>query len=72
MKHKHTLSVIVIVRDEADRIRPCLESVQDIADEIIVLDSGSSDATVSICREYTPNVFETDWPGGPMETAPSP
>ena len=57
------LSVIVIVKDEADRIADCLSSVAGIADEIIVLDSGSTDNTVEICRQFTDKVFETDWPG---------
>ena len=57
------LSVIVIVKDEADRITDCLSSVTDIADEIIILDSGSSDNTVEICKQFTEKVFETDWPG---------
>ena len=56
------LSVIVITKDEADRIGRCLESVA-WADEIIVLDSGSTDQTVSIARQYTENVVGTDWPG---------
>ncbi len=56
------LSVIIITMDEAHNIGDCLESVQ-WADEIIVLDSGSSDRTVEICKEYTDRVFETDWPG---------
>ena len=43
---KHTLSVIVITKNEEDRIETCLKSVVDIADELIVLDSGSTDATV--------------------------
>jgi (heptosyl)LPS beta-1,4-glucosyltransferase len=60
---KTSLSVILIVLNEADRIRTCLESVQNWADEIIVLDSGSRDDTVAICREYTDQVYETDWPG---------
>lgn len=58
-----TLSVIVITLNEADRIRPCLESVHGWADEIIVLDSGSTDGTVEIVREYTDKVWVTDWPG---------
>jgi glycosyltransferase involved in cell wall biosynthesis len=65
---QQTLSVIIIAQDEADRIEPCLQSVANWADEIIVLDSGSSDNTVEIARRYTDQVFETDWPGyGPQK-----
>ncbi|MBD1576850.1 glycosyltransferase family 2 protein [Vibrio sp. S11_S32] len=60
---KHTLSVIVITKNEEDRIRGCLDSVKDIADEIIVFDSGSDDSTVEICKTYTEYVYQTDWPG---------
>ncbi len=61
------LSVIVITKDEAGSIRPCLESVS-WADEIVVVDSGSSDDTAAICREYTDKVTVTDWPGfGPQK-----
>lgn len=68
VQRKQRLSVIVIAQDEADRIEPCLQSVADWADEIIVLDSGSSDDTVEIARRYTDQVFETDWPGyGPQK-----
>ncbi|MEX2498541.1 MAG: glycosyltransferase [Wenzhouxiangellaceae bacterium] len=64
----HTLSVIMICRDEADRIGNALSSVSDWADEIIVLDSGSTDGTVEICRRYTDRVEVTDWPGfGPQK-----
>jgi glycosyltransferase involved in cell wall biosynthesis len=56
------LSVIIITHNEAHDIRRCLESVR-FADEIIVFDSGSTDGTQAICREYTKKVFETDWPG---------
>lgn len=56
------LSVIIITKNEALHIRRCLNSIS-WADEIIVLDSGSEDETVSICKEFTPNVFVTDWPG---------
>ena len=61
------LSAIIITKNEAASIRRCLESVKWV-DEIIVLDSGSSDDTVSICREFTPHVHQTDWPGfGPQK-----
>jgi len=55
-------SVIIITKNEASHIGRCLESVS-WADEIIVLDSGSQDDTLSICRQYTDKVYETDWPG---------
>lgn len=64
----HSLSVIMICRDEADRIGRALESVHGWADEIVVLDSGSSDGTPEICRRYTDHVEITDWPGfGPQK-----
>lgn len=61
------ISVIVITKDESRYIARCLKSVS-WADELIVLDSGSSDDTVAICKQFTPLVFETDWPGfGPQK-----
>lgn len=60
---KSTLSVIIIVKNEEHDIRSCLESVT-WADEIIVLDSGSVDNTLSIAKEYTDNIYiSTDWQG---------
>ena len=56
------LSVIVITKNEESSIRRCLESVK-WASEVVVLDSGSTDDTVRICREYTDHVHQTDWPG---------
>jgi len=56
------LSVILITKNEAAHIRACLESVA-WADEIVVVDSGSSDDTVAIAREFTPHVHVHDWPG---------
>lgn len=62
------LSVIIVAKNEADRIEACLQSVAGWADEIIVLDSGSHDATVAIAQRYTPHVDITDWPGfGPQK-----
>lgn len=61
------LSVIVITKNEAQHIGRCLASVA-WADEIIVLDSGSSDDTVAICKQFSNQVFSTDWPGfGPQK-----
>ena len=65
--NRPTLSVIVITKNEAELIGQCLESVK-WADEIVVVDSGSQDATVAICRRYTDKVVVTDWPGfGPQK-----
>lgn len=58
----NSLSVIIITKNEAANIRSCLESVA-WADEIIVVDAGSSDATVEICRTLGAKVFVQDWPG---------
>ena len=64
----HSLGVIMICRDEADRIARSLASVAGWADEIIVLDSGSTDGTPEICRRYASRVEVTDWPGfGPQK-----
>ena len=56
------LSVIIITKNEAANIRACLESVA-WSDEIIVVDSGSSDATVEICKGFGARVYVHDWPG---------
>jgi glycosyltransferase involved in cell wall biosynthesis len=60
------LSVIIITKNEEANIRACIESVA-WADEIIVVDSGSSDATVEICRELGAQVYVHDWPGFGMQ-----
>lgn len=60
------LSVIIITKNEAANIRACIGSVA-WADEIIVVDSGSSDGTVEICRELGAKVFAHDWPGFGMQ-----
>lgn len=51
-----TISVVIITRNEAANIRACLDSVK-WADEIIIADNLSSDATIAIAREYTDKVF---------------
>ncbi len=63
MKKNYSLSVIIITKNEEDRIETCLESVKDIADEIIIVDSGSTDKTLQIAKRYTDKIIQTDWPG---------
>jgi len=61
------LSALLIVQNEAHCLARCLQSVAPIADEIIMLDSGSRDATLSIAQSFGVNVEVTEWPGfGPQ------
>jgi glycosyltransferase involved in cell wall biosynthesis len=56
------LSACIITLNEADRIGACLTSL-DVADEIVVVDSGSEDRTREICRERGARVIDNAWPG---------
>jgi glycosyltransferase involved in cell wall biosynthesis len=61
------LSAIIITKNEERNISICLESVA-WAGEIIVVDSGSTDNTVAICKELGAKVLVMDWPGfGPQK-----
>lgn len=55
------LSLCMIVRDEEERLGRCLDSVKDAVDEIVILDTGSSDATRAVARRYTDKVFDYVW-----------
>ena len=46
------ISAAIITYNEARNIERCLNSLIGVADEIVVVDSGSTDATVDICRRY--------------------
>ncbi len=59
---KVKLSACIIAFNEEERIRECLESVAWV-DEIVVVDSYSTDKTVEICKEFTDKVFLNKWPG---------
>ena len=57
------LSVAIIARNEEANLARCLASVLDLAAEIVVLDSGSTDATVAVAERFGARVEVTDWPG---------
>lgn len=59
-----TLTVALIVKNEAKNLSQCLDSIKDWADEIVVLDSGSTDATEAVARRYTTLFYVNQpWPG---------
>ncbi|WP_394242645.1 glycosyltransferase family 2 protein [Vibrio astriarenae] len=61
---KPTLAVALIVKNEAKHLRACLETVHEWVDEIVILDSGSTDDTQVIALEFTNKFYtNTDWPG---------
>ena len=55
------LSLCMIVRNEEERLGKCLSSVKDAVDEIIILDTGSTDRTKEIAARYTPHVHDYIW-----------
>lgn len=56
-----TISLCMIVKNEEKVLARCLESIRDAVDEIIIVDTGSSDNTKNIALEYTPLVFDFKW-----------
>lgn len=69
LRKRRPVSAVVIALNEEHRIVPCLESLS-WADEIVVVDSGSVDGTVSLATKYTDRVFTIPWKGfGPQKQA---
>lgn len=55
------ISLCMIVRDEEDVLARCLDSVRPLVDEIIIVDTGSQDATCSIAQPYADKLLHIDW-----------
>ena len=53
-----TVSLCMIVKNEEDVLARCLDSVKDLVDEIIIVDTGSKDRTQEIAHTHTDNVFD--------------
>ena len=68
MNKKLPISCFVIAQDEADRITNTIESVIDFVDEVIVIDSGSTDGTQELAKQLGCKVFFNAWSGyGPQK-----
>jgi glycosyltransferase involved in cell wall biosynthesis len=60
---KPLISVCMIVKNEEVFLDQCLKSVKDFVDEIVIVDTGSTDGTVEIARKYTDKVYFHPWEG---------
>jgi glycosyltransferase involved in cell wall biosynthesis len=60
---KSTVSLCMIVKNEEQNMVKCLKSVRDIADEIIIVDTGSTDKTKDIARVFGAKLFDFPWTG---------
>ncbi|NOR65484.1 MAG: glycosyltransferase, partial [Candidatus Scalindua sp.] len=58
-----TISLCMIVKNEEENLAQCLDSVRDFVDEIIIVDTGSTDRTVDIAESYGARVFYHPWEG---------
>jgi glycosyltransferase involved in cell wall biosynthesis len=63
------ISAFIITKNEAQRITKAIESIKDIVEEIIVVDSGSTDDTVAIATKLGAKVVHNDWPGYAQQKA---
>jgi len=57
----NTISVCMIVKDEEKHLENCLTSIRDLADEIIIVDTGSKDKTREIAKKFTDKIFDLKW-----------
>ncbi|WP_158630176.1 glycosyltransferase [Cohnella sp. AR92] len=55
------ISLCMIVKNEEDSLERCLQSVYRYLDEIILVDTGSTDSTVDIAKKYTDNIYHFEW-----------
>lgn len=55
------ISLCMIVKNEEEVLARCLESVQPLVDELIIVDTGSDDETITIARNYTDLIYQIPW-----------
>jgi len=58
-----TLSLCMIVKNEEQNLTRCLNSIKEVADEIIIVDTGSTDRTVDIARRFGAKIYYHAWEG---------
>ncbi|WP_054957465.1 glycosyltransferase [Paenibacillus dakarensis] len=56
-----SISLCMIVRNEEDYLERCLESVKDKVNQIVIIDTGSTDSTIEIAQEYTNEIYSFEW-----------
>ena len=56
-----TISLCMIVKNEEKVLERCLECLKDIVDEMIIVDTGSTDATKEIAKKYTDKIYDYQW-----------
>ncbi len=56
-----TISLCMIVKNEEKRLERCLESIKDVVDQIVIVDTGSDDGTKKIADRYTQAVYDFKW-----------
>ena len=56
-----SISLCMIVRNEEDVLGRCLTSICDLVDEIIIVDTGSTDRTREVAARYTDKIFDFTW-----------
>ncbi len=61
LKHRTSISACLMVKNEEELLPGCLDSIRDWVDEIIVLDTGSTDRTVDIAQEFGARIFHQPW-----------
>lgn len=60
---KMDISVVIITRNEANIIGNTLQSLNGLTNDIVIVDSGSTDDTLNVCKQYNATIIETDWKG---------